>query len=42
MGVNHKEYNPKEHTIVSNASCTTNCLAPVTKVLWTILGLKRV
>jgi glyceraldehyde 3-phosphate dehydrogenase len=33
LGVNHKEYNPKVHNILSNASCTTNCLAPVTKVL---------
>jgi glyceraldehyde 3-phosphate dehydrogenase len=33
MGVNHTDYNPKEHHVVSNASCTTNCLAPVAKVL---------
>lgn len=33
MGVNEDEYNPEEHTIISNASCTTNCLAPVAKVL---------
>ncbi|KXG74098.1 type I glyceraldehyde-3-phosphate dehydrogenase [Thermotalea metallivorans] len=33
MGVNHGEYRPEEHHIVSNASCTTNCLAPVAKVL---------
>jgi len=32
-GVNHKEYDPDKHTIISNASCTTNCLAPVCKVL---------
>ena len=33
MGVNDSEYNPDEHHIISNASCTTNCLAPVAKVL---------
>lgn len=33
LGVNHKKYDPKKHNIISNASCTTNCLAPVTKVL---------
>ncbi len=33
LGVNHGEYNPKSHNIISNASCTTNCLAPVAKVL---------
>lgn len=33
MGVNDNEYNPKEHHIISNASCTTNCLAPVVYVL---------
>ena len=32
-GVNHEEYNPAEHHVVSNASCTTNCLAPVVHVL---------
>ena len=33
MGVNHEEYNPTTHNVVSNASCTTNCLAPVVHVL---------
>ena len=33
LGVNEKTYNPKKHNIISNASCTTNCLAPVAKVI---------
>ncbi|SFG78462.1 glyceraldehyde 3-phosphate dehydrogenase [Desulfotomaculum arcticum] len=33
MGVNHNDYNPEKDNVVSNASCTTNCLAPVVKVL---------
>ena len=33
MGVNEKSYNPEKHHVISNASCTTNCLAPVVKVI---------
>ncbi len=39
MGVNHELYNPAEHHIVSNASCTTNCLAPVAKVILDNFGI---
>jgi glyceraldehyde 3-phosphate dehydrogenase len=39
VGVNHTEYDPAQHLIVSNASCTTNCLAPVAKVLDDNFGL---
>ena len=39
MGVNHKEYDPEKHRIVSNASCTTNCLTPVAKVLLEKFGI---
>ena len=41
LGVNEAKYNPKEHHIISNASCTTNCLAPFAKVLHENFGLKR-
>jgi glyceraldehyde 3-phosphate dehydrogenase len=41
LGVNDDAYNPKKHHIVSNASCTTNCLAPVTKVLHEQFGIER-
>jgi glyceraldehyde 3-phosphate dehydrogenase len=40
-GVNHQKLDPKVHKIVSNASCTTNCLAPFTKVIHEALGIKR-
>ncbi len=39
MGVNHDMYEPDTHTIISNASCTTNCLAPVAKVLMEEFGI---
>jgi len=41
MGVNQNEYDPKRHSIVSNASCTTNCLAPVCKVLLEKFGIEK-
>ena len=40
MGVNEKKYNAAEHHIISNASCTTNCLAPFTKVLLENFGIE--
>jgi glyceraldehyde 3-phosphate dehydrogenase len=41
LGVNEKAYDPTKHKIVSNASCTTNCLAPVAKVLDDQFGIQR-
>lgn len=41
MGVNEKNFNPEKDTIVSNASCTTNCLAPITKVLLDNFGIEE-
>jgi glyceraldehyde 3-phosphate dehydrogenase len=41
MGVNHKDYQREKHHIISNASCTTNCLAPVAKVLHESFGIRR-
>ena len=41
MGVNDSLYDPERHNIVSNASCTTNCLAPVAKVLLDSFGIER-
>jgi len=41
MGVNEKDYNPAQHHLISNASCTTNCLAPVTKVIHEKFGIEK-
>ncbi|HYY21114.1 MAG TPA: type I glyceraldehyde-3-phosphate dehydrogenase [Thermoleophilaceae bacterium] len=41
LGVNDDAYDPAEHHVVSNASCTTNCLAPVAKVLHDAVGIER-
>jgi glyceraldehyde 3-phosphate dehydrogenase len=41
MGVNHKQYDPKRHHVISNASCTTNSLAPICKVLLEQFGIEK-
>lgn len=41
MGVNEKAFNPEKHFVLSNASCTTNCVAPVVKVLHDNFGLEK-
>jgi len=41
LGINHDSYDPSKHHIISNASCTTNCLAPVAKVLHESFGIER-
>lgn len=40
IGINHDVYSPKDHQVISNASCTTNCLAPLAKVLNDSLGIQ--
>jgi glyceraldehyde 3-phosphate dehydrogenase len=41
LGVNDREYDPEQHNIISNASCTTNCVAPLAKILHEAYGIER-
>jgi glyceraldehyde 3-phosphate dehydrogenase (phosphorylating) len=41
MGVNHTSYDPAKHNVISNASCTTNCVAPMAKVMLENFGIER-
>jgi glyceraldehyde 3-phosphate dehydrogenase len=41
FGINHQSYDPAKHHVISNASCTTNCLAPTAKVLHDAFGIER-
>src|SRR5207302_4360983 len=41
FGINHEKYDPAKHNVISNASCTTNCLAPVSKVLMDAFGIDQ-
>src|SRR4029453_12241053 len=41
LGVNDAAYDPEKHTVISNASCTTNCLGPLAKALHEAIGIER-